>query len=87
VLYHSIMWQYMPSATRSALSDVIAAAGARATRGAPLAWLALEPQAGSTDPQLVLTLWPGGLTRVLAHAHPHGRWVRWEGDAATVPGP
>jgi hypothetical protein len=27
--------------------------------------------------QLTLTLWPGGETRTLAVAHPHGRWVQW----------
>jgi hypothetical protein len=79
VLYHSVMWQYMPPATREALSAAITAAGARATREAPLAWLAFEPPNADAQMQLTLTLWPGGLPRVLARAHPHGRWVEWLG--------
>jgi hypothetical protein len=79
VLYHSVMWQYMPPATREALSAAITAAGARATREAPLAWLAFEPPNADAQMQLTLTLWPGGLPRMLARAHPHGRWVEWLG--------
>jgi hypothetical protein len=77
VLYHSIMWQYMPAATRETLRGVIAEAGARATRHAPLAWLAFEVVGSDADCELALTLWPGGTRHVLAAAHPHGRWVRW----------
>jgi hypothetical protein len=79
VLYHSVMWHYMPPATRDALRTVIDAAGARATARAPFAWLAFEPPAGDARMQLTLTLWPGGTPRMLADAHPHGRWVRWAG--------
>jgi hypothetical protein len=77
VLYHSVMWQYLPEPTREALRQVIANAGARATRDAPLAWLAFEVVGADADCELTLTLWPGGARRVLATAHPHGRWVRW----------
>jgi hypothetical protein len=75
VLYHSVMWQYMPQAARDALRATILAAGARATHEAPLAWLAFEPPNADAHAQLTLMLWPGGESRVLAHAHPHGRWV------------
>jgi hypothetical protein len=77
VLYHSVMWQYLPESTRDALREVIADAGARATRDAPLAWLAFEVAGADAQCELALTLWPGGTRRVLAAAHPHGRWVRW----------
>ena len=77
VLYHSVRWQYMPPSTRDALREVIAAAGARATPDAPLAWLSFEPPNADAHMELTLTLWPGGTRRVLAEAHPHGRWVRW----------
>lgn len=77
VLYHSVMWQYMPLATRRALRGAIVAAGARATADAPLAWLAFEPPDADARMLLTLTLWPGGETRTLALAHPHGRWVQW----------
>lgn len=77
VVYHSVMWQYMPQATRDALRHAIEGAGARATEQAPLAWLAFEPPNADAQMQLTLTLWPGGQPRVLALAHPHGRWVEW----------
>jgi hypothetical protein len=77
VLYHSVMWQYMPAATQDALREAIEAAGARATAQAPLAWLAYEPPRADAQMELTLRLWPGGQPRVLADAHPHGRWVRW----------
>ncbi len=79
VLYHSVMWQYMPEATRHALRASIDAVAARATRDAPLAWLAFEPPNADADMQLSLTLWPGGEPRLLARAHPHGRWIEWSG--------
>jgi len=77
VLVHSVMWQYMPQATRDALREAIAAAGARATSDAPLAWLRFEPPNADAHMELSLTLWPGGTMRVLATAHPHGRWIEW----------
>lgn len=79
VLYHSIMWQYMPRPTQAAVQDAIVHAGERATEAAPLAWLRFEPPQAETRPELHLTLWPGGQQHHLAIAHPHGRIVRWLG--------
>jgi hypothetical protein len=79
VLYHSVMWQYMPGATRDALRATISTAGELATARAPLAWLAFEPPDADAQMLLTLTLWPGGQPRVLARAHPHGRWIEWIG--------
>jgi hypothetical protein len=77
VLVHSVMWQYMPAPTRAALRACIAAAGARATPAAPLAWLAFEPDRNGVF-ELSLHLWPGpGVRRVLATAQAHGRSVVW----------
>ena len=79
VIYHSVMWQYLPEPTRNGLRGLIEATGSHATRAAPLAWLAFEPPAADAHMLLTLTLWPGGERRVLAEAHPHGQWVRWIG--------
>lgn len=79
VLYHSVMWQYLPQATRDALREAITAAGAHATHDAPLAWLAFEPPNADAHMQLTLTLWPGGTPRTLARVHPHGAWIEWIG--------
>ena len=43
VVFHSIVWQYLPPATRTAIADALAHAGAAATPEAPLAWLRMEP--------------------------------------------
>jgi hypothetical protein len=77
VLYHSVMWQYMPEPTRNGLRGLIEATGSHATRRAPLAWLAFEPPDNDARMLLTLTLWPGGERRTLAEAHPHGQWVQW----------
>jgi hypothetical protein len=77
VLYHSYVWSYLPAATQARVRAALNAAGARAHERAGLAHLAFESVDGTEKSALVLTLWPGGERRVLADAHPHGRWVRW----------
>ncbi|MGZ5984395.1 MAG: DUF2332 domain-containing protein [Caulobacteraceae bacterium] len=80
VLYHSYVWSYLPAATQARVRAALAAAGERAAAGAGLAHLAFESVDGTEKSALTLTLWPGGEKRVLADAHPHGRWVRWLAD-------
>ena len=77
VLYHSIMWQYLPEATRTGIAGLMAAAGARATPQAPLAWLRFEPPPATGKPELRLTLWPAPTDQRLATAHPHGAAITW----------
>lgn len=78
VLFHSIMWQYMPPASQEGVRTALENAGAHASDGAPLAWLRMEPlQAGAKHATLSLTMWPGGETRELAHCDYHGRWIEW----------
>ena len=79
VLFHSIMWQYMPEATRAAIRAALAHAAERATPGSPLAWLRFEPAGPASRPELRLTLWPGGQERILAIAQPHGQAIQWAG--------
>jgi hypothetical protein len=79
VLVHSVVWQYLPPATRAAIETTLAEAGARATPSAPLAWLRMEFYESGAPAELRLTLWPGGEERTLARAHPHGEWVEWLG--------
>lgn len=85
VLFHSIAWEYFPDATKAQIREAAEAAGQRADADAPFAWLRLEPPAGSGpgggQPELRLTLWPGGHDRCLARAHTHGPPVTWlEGE-------
>lgn len=77
VLAHSVVWQYLPPATRERIEAALAAAARRASDDAPLAWLRMEFYASGAPAELRLTLWPDGEERSLARAHPHGEWVEW----------
>lgn len=79
VLYHTIVWQYLPADEQQRIAEAIELAGAAATAEAPLAWLRAETGAASDGAELKLTLWPGGITRQLAVVDYHGRWIRWDG--------
>src|SRR5207247_2446407 len=43
VVFHSVVWQYFDEATAAGVRSSVEAAGAAATRDAPVAWLRLEP--------------------------------------------
>jgi len=78
VLYHSVMWQYLPEATRRSITASMEQAGAHATRERPLAWIRLETNRETFRHELTARYWPGGEEPVmLAEAHPHGAWVEW----------
>ena len=76
VLFHSIMWQYLPETTRSAILAHIQTCGSSATSIAPFAWLRLEAHDGEQS-ALRLTLWPGGQERIMARAGYHGSSAHW----------
>lgn len=76
VLFHSIMWQYMPDESKSDCLRIIKQAGHAATDDSPFAYLTMEPGEGDI-PELALTVWPGGRRQVLAHCHPHGTHIKW----------
>lgn len=75
VVYHSIVLQYVPRASRHQMRDGLFAAGENATGDAPIAWLRMEPAGEMAD--LRLQLWPGGEEEVLAEVGYHGRPIRW----------
>jgi len=80
VLCHSIMWQYMPGATKLSIEEAMLEAGGEVDAASPLAWLRMEPL-DLRDPHatLSLTLWPGGEMRHLARCDYHGRSIEWVG--------
>jgi hypothetical protein len=80
IVAHSIAWTYFSAETSARGQNAIARAGARATREAPLAWVAFEHEAQNQPPTLKVTTWPGGETQTLARAHPHGTMVQWLGE-------
>jgi hypothetical protein len=78
VLFHSVVWQYLPERTKAAIERATRQAGDEASPDRPLAWLRMETLASNDPhPTLQLTLWPGGQTRALAVADFHGRWLEW----------
>ncbi|MBX3490674.1 DUF2332 family protein [Parvibaculum sp.] len=82
VLMHTIVWQYLPAATRARIEAAMAAAGARATEDAPIAWLRAEPdKIDKLSAAVTLTLWQGGAaeTQTLGRTDFHGRWTQWGG--------
>jgi len=82
VLMHTIVWQYLPKDTQGRIEAAMAAAGTRATKDAPVAWLRAEPdEIDKLSAAVTLTLWRGGdaETRTLGRTDFHGRWTKWGG--------
>ena len=78
VLYHSVMWQYLPEGTRRSITAAMEYAGAHATPEKPLAWVRLETNRETFRHELSVRYWPGGEVAVtLSEAHPHGAWIEW----------
>ncbi|WP_295527453.1 DUF2332 domain-containing protein [Novosphingobium sp. Chol11] len=81
VLYHSIVWQYLPAPTRARIEAAMAEAGARADAQRRLAWIMLETNRATFRHELTVRHWPGdGEPILLGTAHAHGAWVEWLGD-------
>ena len=80
VLFHTIVWQYLPEASQDAITAMMEDAGHAATAERPLAWVSLETNRATFAHELRVRYWPGGDQAVhLANAHPHGAWVEWLG--------
>ena len=77
VVYHSVVWQYLAPAERERVRQALEEAGARATAGAPLAWVRSEPENILRAMRVRLTLWPNGEEQMVAKAAAHGLPVRW----------
>jgi len=94
VLWHSVMWQYLPGHEQSRVTTSIERLGEHATEGARFVHLFLEPTRRTPEEAheflVVLTAWPGseeggeegGERRILGRAAPHGIPVTWEPDTA-----
>lgn len=78
VLFHSVVWWYIPEPERERITEAMEAAAARASADAPLAWLRMEG-ARLEEAELRLRLWPHGADALLGTVHWHGAWVRWAG--------
>jgi hypothetical protein len=76
VLFHSIVWQYLPRPTKDGVRAALAAAGERAGDTNPLCWLRMEPDTLERA-ALRLTTWPGGSEEKLAEVGYHGADIVW----------
>lgn len=81
VLFHSIVWQYLPPSTRAHIEAAMSEAGCEATGESPLAWISLETNRKIFRHELRVRYWPGGETEhLLGCGHPHGAWAEWFAD-------
>ncbi len=81
VLLHSIVWQYIPPATRQNIEEAMASAAPGATTSSPLAWVSLETNRETFRHELSVRYWPGGgAGQLLGCGHPHGAWAEWFAD-------
>lgn len=80
VVYHSVVAEYLDGRTRDRFVEAVTAAGERADRSRPLAWVRLEPISELRRHGVALTLWPGGDTATLARCGAHGDDAVWQGD-------
>lgn len=82
VLFHTVMWQYLPQATRAGIIAAMEQAGEAATPERPLAWISVETNRQTFRHEIGVRYWPGGAElRQLGEAHPHGAWLEWAGVA------
>ncbi|MFD9704914.1 DUF2332 domain-containing protein [Lentzea sp. NPDC059081] len=83
VVWHSVVWQYVSPADRAMGRAVLADAAMKATRTSPLALLVFEPRRVD-DPdvgyrfELLLKLWPAGISLNLGHGAGHGTPFTWD---------
>jgi hypothetical protein len=77
VVFHTIAWQYFPYDAQEKGRALMAAAGEKATKDAPLAWLRFEMDEQKPGAAITLTMWPSGQETYLGRADFHGRWIEW----------
>ncbi|ASO18559.1 hypothetical protein FHR81_002967 [Actinoalloteichus hoggarensis] len=83
VVWHSVVWQYVSARDRARGREILAAAADRATDRAPLALLVYESRRtspGAPTPfrfDLLLRLWPSGLSTRLGTGAGHGIPFTW----------
>lgn len=73
VLYHSIVWNYLPADTQRRISEHLLRCAESATAAHPIAWLRFELDPAVPPASLRLRVWPDGEDELLAQAQPHGR--------------
>ncbi len=76
VLMHSIVWQYLGTASQTRITAAMEAAGACAIPERPLGWVRVEADRTVHQHDIMIRSWPDhGETVRYGHAHAHGFWV------------
>jgi hypothetical protein len=75
VVFHSVVWQYIPAQEQQKIVQIIEEAGRRASALAPLAWLKMEP--AEKRAEVRLRLYPGFSDRAIATTRPHAPSIHW----------
>lgn len=83
VVWHSVMWQYVPHDQQERITARLGALGAAATTDAPLAHVYAEPLRRTPESEheflICVEQWPGdGVRRVVGTMAPHGLPTTWE---------
>lgn len=81
VLFHTIVFQYLPPESQARIETALANAAAKATADAPVAHFAFEtdynPDGHNVGAPITLRIWPSGETLNLGRGDYHGRWAEW----------
>lgn len=81
LIYHTVVWQYLPAESQRRGEAQLDAAGARATPEAPLARLAMEGDGLDDGAANTLQIWPKGDVLAMGRVDFHGRWLNWVAPA------
>lgn len=74
IVFHSIVWQYLPRSTKERMRGLLVKHGSTTTRTRPLAWVRMEPAGVVADVRI--TMWPDASERCVAVTSYHGLDVR-----------
>ena len=79
VVWHSVVWQYLPGDEQAAVTAQLEELGAGASAGQGLAHVSVEPVRRDPEPVFEVSVrqWPGGERRVVGTSVPHGVPTTW----------
>lgn len=77
VLFHTIVWQYLPPSVRARIESALTKAAGSASAEKPLARLSIEGDEVPGSARIDLTIWPEGRTITLGRGDFHGRSAVW----------
>ncbi len=83
IIFHSIVWQYLPANHQEACKAAIIAVAKDASAQKPLAWVSIEADETRGSAAMTCTSWPGRETTQLGRIDFHGRWVDWKPEMAS----